>query len=184
MLDVIMRASAAASMAACIVFGLDLPALLAANHAPNRAMVIIILASHIMPNCVWMVSTRPDSSLDICSAITIMSDASTSSRPAPVSCMNLLWCSRSIADGSSPPSPRRLPLPASHTVIAATAAPTIMVWPTIPGSSAPASGRNSSSVGFSCDSSSGSIVAPPTPNRKTPGTRWPSTFESTFVETV
>ena len=63
-------------------------------------------------------------------------------------------------------------------------APKTIVWPTIPGNLAPASGKNINSEGLSVSNNEGSIITSPTANKNASGTRCPSTFESTLVDTV
>ena len=151
------------------------------NQIPNKITVIIILTNQIFPKSVWITSNGDVSNLIVCTTIIKMSETKISPNPIPVIDINFPWWNLSIFSNSSLIDCLFcVPQMNSDAIIA----PNTIVWPTNPGNLAPASGKNINSDGFSFPNNDESTIASPTANKNAFGTKWPSIFERTLVDTV
>ena len=101
--------------------------------------------------------------------------------PIPVIDMNFPWWKDSILSNSSLIS---CLFCVPQMIRDAITAPKTIVWPTSPGNLAPASGKNTISDGPLCPNKAGSTTTLPIVNKKASGTKCPSIFDRTLVDTV
>ena len=154
----------------------------AANHAPISAAVRPMRTIHVAPNDVCSTAAAGASSAAIWTASMTMFDASTATRPMPISVI-VLECTAAAA--SSAPPPACLRATPAHTRRDEMTAPRTTVWPARPGNRAPACSKKiSSPMPCSCPAAGSSTTAPPTPKTNADGTRWPSTLDRTLLATV